>query len=69
MSTSPLILPFLLPSHLHSLSSSPPTPPPPPYRQTLRRSRVLENGNLERILVLLVLPITEKCTGGGSEGS
>ena len=41
---------------------------PPPYRQTLRRSRVLENGHLERILNLLVLPITETCTGGGSEG-
>ena len=72
MSASPLLLPFFLPSHLLAPSSPPPLRPPPnppPYRQTLRRSRVLENGHLERILVLIILPITKKCTGGGSEGS
>ena len=73
MSTSPLLLPFFLPSHLLAPSSPPPPlrppPNPPPYRQTLRRSRVLENGRLERILVLIILPITKKGTGGGSEGS
>ena len=57
-----LLLPFLLSSLSFFF-------PPPPYRQTLRRNRVLENGNLERILVLLVLPITETCRGGGWEGS
>ena len=52
-STSPLLLPFLPLSHLLSLSYFL-SPPPPTFRPSvLRRSRVLENGNLERIFPII----------------